>query len=257
MSERKTRASERRNTMFRVDQFIAVCSAIIAFATAASAAAPETRRNEDVPSAMVSAPTEGREIVQISDLQPFTHTTYIPVDSDLSSIKVEGIKMVKAATKVRSVTTPSDCEHPGGEPGASPNCTRSTYASSVPAVRVTYSYRAPSDESGSAWSTFDVYFREDEIGPRVRRALSTGKISRSAAAELFEIRTVRGSTQQLVLDETNSILCEGYYVDGSWVHTNPSCEDSVTYRKVASPSPYITVKVASAPSSVEAVVATK
>jgi len=182
---------------------------------------------------------------------------YIPADSDLSSIKAERIKMVKAATKVRSVTRSSDCDHPGGEPGASPDCTRTTYESRVPAVKVTYSYRAPSDESGSSWSTFDVYFREDEIGPRVRRALSTGKISRSAAAELFEISTVRGSTQQLVLDETNSILCEGYYVEGSWVHTNSSCEDSVTYRKVASPSPYITVKVASAPSSLEAVVATK
>ena len=77
--------------MFRVDQFIAVCSALIAFGTTASAATPETRRNEDVPSVMVSAPTEGREIVQISDLQPFTHIAYIPVDSDLSSIKVERI----------------------------------------------------------------------------------------------------------------------------------------------------------------------
>src|SRR6516225_1271793 len=243
--------------MFRVDRFIAVCSAIIAFGTTASAATPETRRNEDVPSAMVSVPREGREIVQISDLQPFTHMAYIPADSDLSSIKVEGIKMVKAATKVRSVTKPSDCDHPGGEPGGSPNCTRTTYASRVPAVQVTYSYRAPSDESGSAWSTFDVYFREDEIGPRLRRALSTGKISRSAAAELFEISTVRGFIQQPVLDEANSILCDGYYVDGSWVHTNPSCEDRVTYRKVASLSPYITVKVDSAPPSLEAVVGTK
>src|SRR6516225_11488453 len=129
---------------------------------------------------------------------------------------------------------------PPPRPGVTKMCPRlwyprTTYQSRVPAVKVTYSYRAPSDESGSAWSTFDVYFREDEISPRVRRALSTGKISRSAAAELFEISTVRGSTQQLVLDETNSILCEGYYVDGSWVHTNQSCEDRVTYRKVASP----------------------
>jgi len=243
--------------MFRIDQFIAVCSALIAFGATASAATPEIRRNEDVPSVMVSAQTEGRDIVQISDLQPFTHIAYIPVDSDLSSIKVESIKMVKAATKLRSVTKPRDCDHPGGEPGAPLNCTRTTYQSRVPAVKITYSYRAPSDESGSAWSTFDVYFREDEIGPRVRRVLSTGKISRSAAAELFEISTVRGSTQQPLLDETNSILCEGYYADGSWVHTNPSCEDSVTYRKVASPSPYITVRVDSAPSSLEAVVATK
>ena len=243
--------------MFRIDQFIAVCSALIAFGATASAATPEIRRNEDVPSVMVSAQTEGRDIVQISDLQPFTHIAYIPVDSDLSSIKVESIKMVKAATKLRSVTKPRDCDHPGGEPGAPLNCTRTTYQSRVPAVKITYSYRAPSDESGSAWSTFDVYFREDEIGPRVRRVLSTGKISRSAAAELFEISTVRGSTQQPLLDETNSILCEGYYADGSWVHRNPSCEDRVTYRKVASLSPYITVKVDSAPPSLEAVVATQ
>jgi hypothetical protein len=243
--------------MFRVDQFIAACSAIIAFGTAASAATPEARRNKDVSSVVVSAPTEGREIVQISDLQPFTHIAYIPVESDLSSVKIEGIKMVKAATKARSVTKPSECDRTGGEPGASPNCTRTTYGSRVPAVQVTYSYRAPSDESGSAWFTFDVYFREDEIDPRLLRALSKGKISRSAAAELFEISTLRGSTQQLALDETNSILCEGYYVDGSWVHTNPRCEDSVTYRKVASPSPYFTVKVDSAPSSLETVAATK
>ena len=94
---------------------------------------------------------------------------------------------VTAATKLRSVTKPSDGGDRGGEPAASPDCTRTTYASRVPAVQVTYSYRAPSDESGSAWSTFDVYFREDEIDPRLRRALSTGKISRTAAAELFDI----------------------------------------------------------------------
>ena len=67
----------------------------------------------------------------------------------------------------------------------------------------------------------------------------------------------KGSIEELVLDEANSILCEGYYVDGSWVHANPRCEDSVVYRKVASPSPYITVKVDSAASSLETVVATK
>src|SRR5215469_10525118 len=123
--------------MFRIHQFIAACSAI-ALGTTASTAAPETRHNEDVSSVTVSARTAGGETVQITDLQPFTHVAYIPADAELSSIKIEGVKMVKAATKVRSVTKPRDCDHPGGEPGASPNCTRSTYASSVPAVRVTY-----------------------------------------------------------------------------------------------------------------------
>ena len=67
----------------------------------------------------------------------------------------------------------------------------------------------------------------------------------------------RGAIQQPVLDEANSILCDGYYVDGSRVHANPRCEDSVVYRKVASPSPHVTVKVDSAASSMETVVATK
>jgi hypothetical protein len=239
--------------MFRTHQFIAACSTLIALGTTATAAAPETRPNDNVSSVTVSAPAAGGEIVQISDLQPFTHVAYIPVGADLSSIKIEGIKKVNAATKLRAVTKPSDCYDSGGEPGASPVCTRTTSTSRVPAFRVTYSYRAPSDESGSAWFTFNVDFSEDEIGPQLRRALSTGKVSRSTAAELFEISIDRGSVPQLVLDEANSILCDGYYADGNWVHTNPRCEDSVTYRKVSSPSPYFTVKVDSAPNSLETV----
>jgi len=42
----------------------------------------------------------------------------------------------------------------------------------------------------------------------------------------------KGSIEELVLDEANSILCEGYYIDGSWVHTNPRCEDSESCQPV-------------------------
>lgn len=201
----------------------------------------------------ISVSTVGGELVQISDLQPFTPIAYIPASADLLSIKIESIKMVKIATKVRSVTNTRDCDD---WPGNYPDCSRTTYESRVPALRVTYSYRdesAPSDESGTTYFTFSVYFRAEEINPGLRRALSAGKISRSSAVEFFEISTSRGSIQQEVIDEANSSVCDGYYADGNWFHTNPMCKDRVIYRKVASMSPYITVKVAPAPSFRETV----
>ena len=96
--------------MFRTHQFIATCAAIIALGTTASAAAPETRREEDVSAAMVSAPTAGAEIVQTSDLHAFTHIAYIPANADLSTIRIFSVKMVKIATKLRSVSNTRDCD---------------------------------------------------------------------------------------------------------------------------------------------------
>jgi hypothetical protein len=53
----------------------------------------------------------------------------------------------------------------------------------------------------------------------------------------------RDSLLQIVIDQANSNLCDGNYVDGNWTHTNPKCEDDVAYKVVATPSNYITVKV--------------
>jgi hypothetical protein len=248
---------KRRNTVFLTYQFIATCSVILALGSTA-AAASEAKHHEGVSSVTVSAPARDGEIGQISDLHPFTRIAYIPVEVDLSSIKIESIKGVKVATKQRSVD-PRDCNELWAEPGGSLSCPWITEESPVPAFRVTYSYRGPStasDEIGrSNYFTFDVYFRPDEISPGVLRALSSGKISRSAAAEFFQVTTTRDSIQQNLVDQANSTFCEGTYVDGNWIHTNPRCEDSITYRKVASASPYITVNVDPVPSSLETPVA--
>ena len=61
--------------------------------------------------------------------------------------------------------------------------------------------------------------------------------------------------EQPVLDEANSTLCDGDYVDGNWMHTNPRCEDTITYKEAASASPYITVNVNPVSSSIEMAVA--
>jgi hypothetical protein len=234
--------------MFLKPQFIATWSIILALASGAAAAAPtfEPRHQEDVSPVTGSAPARDGEIVQISDLHPFTHVAYIPADADLSSIKMESIKAVKVATKQRSVN-PRNCDELWAEPAGSGYCPWVTAESSVPAFRVTYSYRGPStasDEIGtSTYFTFEVYFRPDELSAGTLRALSSGKIGRSTAAEFFQVTTTRDAIQQVVVDQANSTFCDGEYADGNWIHTNPRCEDSVTYRKVASAPPYITVDV--------------
>jgi hypothetical protein len=247
---------KRRNTVFLTHQFIATCSVILTLGS--TAAVSEARHHQDVSSVTVSAPARDGEIVKISDLHPFTHIAYIPVEADRSSIKIESIKAVKVATKQRSVN-PGDCNELWAEPGGSRYCPLIMEESPVPAFRVTYSYRGPStasDEIGrSTYFTFDVYFRPDEISPGVLRALSSGKIHRSAAAEFFQLTTTRDSIQQDVVDQANSTFCDGTYVDGSWIHTNPRCEDSITYREVVSASPYITVNIDPVPHSFETTVA--
>jgi hypothetical protein len=147
--------------------------------------------------------------VQISDLEPFTHTAYLPVGADLSSIRLEGIKRVKVATKLRSVTDPNDCIDRGIE-GIPPFCSRSTYESRVPAFRVTYSYRGPSTASEKV-SVLSLAFtcstevppQQSHVGTRGytgRFAASVGMrypqfLERSTSLDLGEMTTKLGLTQ--------------------------------------------------------------
>jgi hypothetical protein len=218
----------------------------VAIASAYASPIPAVAQTTKVPAA-----SRGAEVEQVSDLQPFTQIAYIPADADLSTIRIDSVKMVKVATKQRSVSNVRDCDD---WPGNTADCTRTKYESWVPALRVTYLFKAPStaaDEFGDAYYTFSVYFRPDTVKPGLVRTLSAGKLSRSAAAELFEISTSRPMIQQDVVDEANSTFCQGYYGDSGWVHTNPTCVDKVSYRKVASMSAYISVKVDLAPSSLQ------
>ena len=213
--------------------FVATCFAIITLGTPAiTAGALASTRNGDV--------------VEITDLQPFTHVAEIPVGSQTSSIRIEGIKLVKIATKRRTLTNDVYCNQPWAEPGGSMFCPRITDESPVPAYRVTYSYRGQpmaSDEYGNPNFTFSVYFRPDDISPRLRELVASGKVRRAELAELFDIATSRERVQEIVIDQANSTLCDGNYIDGNWVRTNPKCEDRIVYRRVAMPSSYIRVEV--------------
>ena len=100
-----------------------------------------------------------------------------------------------------------------------------------------------SDEYGNTYFTFNVYFRPGEISPALLEVLSSGKTEGSAVEGFFELSTAQESTQLLAVDQANSTFCEGNYVDGNWVRTNPKCEDRIVYKTVKSPSPYVTVRV--------------
>lgn len=224
----------RKNTMFRSHLLIATYFAVGALAFA--------------PAVKAAANAEEESSLKIVDLAPFTHLAYIPVGADLSSIRFKAIKALKIATKQRSVTNPRYCneERLAVEPGGSMYCPLTADESFVPAYQVTYMFTAPpmpSDEYGSTQFTFSVYFRWDEISPNLREALSSGKLSHSELSEYFQVTTLRESMQQTVIDEANSTICEGNYVDGNWTHTNPNCQDRIAYKKYASASPYMTVRI--------------
>jgi hypothetical protein len=227
--------------MFRSRQFIGTCLAMVAFSAMGKAGDADTAAVVEA-----SAPSRTGQVVEIADLQPFTHVASIPVGSDSSSIKFENIKLVEVATKRRLVTNQRYCNNPSSEPGQSMYCESANDESRVPAYRVTYSYRGQplaSDEYGNTYLTFSVYFRADELSSQLREALSSGKARRIAAAKFFEIVTSKESASRIAIDQAKSTLCDGRYEDGNWVRTNPSCQDSVVFNKVVGASPYLTVMV--------------
>ena len=222
-----------------------------AFAVAAFALLP---RVSDAATAVPNASTT------VVDLTPFTHIGYIPANADISSIKLQGIKTVKVATKQRSVTDFHYCEERVvTEPGGSMYCPLTTDENSVSAYKVTYMFTAPpmvSDEYGGRSFTFSVYFRPDELSPSLRDALTSNKLSRQDLSEYFHVATSTESVQNIVIDEGSSEFCNGDYVDGNWTHTNPGCQDRIVFKNVATASPYIKVRVDPASTRLEAYMAT-
>jgi hypothetical protein len=219
----------------RAHQLVAMCFAMVSLAPAA---APEGNRGEPASSA-VSA--REAPVVHVAELHPFTKVAYIPLGVDLSSIRFEGVKAVKVATKVISTMDTHLCEQGFQDPGGSMDCPSFKADSPMPAYQITYSYSGQpmaSDEYGNTHFSFSVYFHPEELP-----AASVARISRAGTASLFKLSASRGFVQQSALDESNSISCDGNYVDGLWLHTNPQCEDQLTYKTVAVPSDYIAVKI--------------
>jgi hypothetical protein len=217
---------------------------MIASASLAVASDSEGKSKADIASILAIAPAGA--VAATTNLEPFTHTAYIPAGADLSSIKFESVKATKVATARVSFANQRYCEAGFQEPGGSLYCPYVQDESPMPAYRVTYSFSGPpmaSDEYGGTRFTFSVNMRPEDLSPAVRQAISERKLSRAAGAKFFELATARGLSQRVVIDEANSAFCDGRYTDGAWTHTKANCEEKVTYKTVAAPSDYIAVKV--------------
>lgn len=185
--------------------------------------------------------------VKVQELHPFTHFASIPAGSDLSSVKFESVKMVRVATQSKSVIDERGCEEATQrDPGGSIDCSYTEFQAPSPAYEVTYSYLGQpmaGDEYGTSHFTFSVYLRPDELSPAVQQALSENAMDKAAAARFFELNTSRDSVRQVRIDHSASKFCDGNFVDGSWMHTDSKCDDTISYKTITAPSSYITVKV--------------
>ena len=174
--------------MFKLTAVAAVATGLLATGLAAA--------TDPVPSA-----TDGAAVAEI------------PAGSDLSSIRFEGIKLVKSLP---------------------------------PTYQITYSYNGPplgGDEYGGTHLTFSVNVRPEDQNQNLREAVSARHMNRAATAEDFKLTTYRALVPRVVIDESNSTFCAGNYSDGLWTQTDRNCEERVFYKTVAVPSGYIAVRV--------------
>ena len=225
---------------------VAAAGTIFLAAAPAAAASPEAKPDKAVSSAVATVPAGDRQAVEMTRLQPFANIAEIPVGSDLSSIRFEGIKLVKVAARRTSITDKGYCEKGYREPDGSMHCPSAQDGSLMPAYQITYSYNGPpisGDEYGNAHFTFSVNVRPEALNPTVRQTISEHKMSQTTAAEAFKLSTYRGLVPRVVIDDAHSILCAGYYIDGVWTHTDRNCKETLSYKTVSMPSGYIVVRV--------------
>jgi hypothetical protein len=186
--------------------------------------------------------------VSVRNLEPFSHQALIPAGSDVSSIRLESVKLVKVPTRLRLENGGPNCDQEQSfrDPGGSAYCP-SVKIETGQAYELNYSYTGQpmgSDEYGSRNFTFSIYFRPEEVSPEVRQALSKHKMN-PTPAELFDVTASALPQTGIVIDERNSRFCDGSYLDSAWALTDRDCEDQIRVKTVTSPAGYITVRVSS------------
>ena len=186
-------------------------------------------------------------ITTVEETNPFTHVANIPAGADLSSIKFQGVRKVKVATRRQVTTDVGYCrDQQFRDPGGSMYCPSTQSQSPTDGYQVTYSYDGPalaSDEYGNRHFDFSVYFRPDELSSEVRSALTRHTMSKADIAAYFDLNSYRTTARQVAIDQAASSFCSGNFSDGNWVHTDSNCQDQVHYTTVTTPSDYITVQV--------------
>jgi hypothetical protein len=184
--------------------------------------------------------------VQVEELQPFTHVTYVPAGAEPGTILFEKAREVKVPTQVRYTTYTSYCKDLVFRDAGSMFCPQVETGAPVTAYELTYSYRAQpmvSDEQGNRRFTFKVFLRPDEVSPEARQALFASRRNRRDGAGYLRVNTYRENVQRVVIDEAQSHLCPTAIVDGAWAHEDASCQDAISYKIASAPSDMIAVRV--------------
>jgi hypothetical protein len=185
----------------------------------------------------IAAPT-----AQTTEINPFTHVASIPAIADPSTIRFEKLKTVEIASKTKTTTDAARCKELQSRDPDGSSCQTTTVLERVKAVEASYSYNGlelSAGENVPGRDTFSVYFRPEEVvvdGP-------VEKLKRDQAAAMFLVTTYRPMVEQKVVDKQHSHYCDGNYMDGNWVRTDPKCEDQVQFITQTAPSPNFTVQV--------------
>ncbi len=199
----------------------------------APSSTPDTRGAIGV----VSQPSTSRE------LDPFTHVASIPATVDPTTIRLEKVKVVDLASKTQSTTDPGCKQKQFRDPDGS-NCEVVKVLEHVKAVEADYSYIGPQLGTGEGDTrpnrqTFAVYFHPEEVPVQG----DVSRLNREQAASLFQVTTSRPIVQERVVDQQNSRLCKGSYVDGNWVQADPKCQEQLQYSNRTAPATYWSVAV--------------
>jgi hypothetical protein len=200
-----------------------------------------------------------RGVLNVEGQYPYTHIANIPEDADPSSIKFEGVRRVEVRSRTQSATDAAYCKDlQFRDPGGSMYCPSTKNSSPTAAYQVTYSFRAEpmaSDEYGDRHFTFSVYFRPEELSAILRERLAQHSIAKADAAAYFDLTTLDVPVRTVAIDEAKSAFCGGDFVNGTWTHTDASCQDKIDYKTNVAPSGYITVRID--PATVQGVIASR
>jgi len=188
----------------------------------------------------IAAPVKNVEIAAAS---PFTNLATIPASVDPSSIRFEKLKAVEVASKMKTTTDEQRCKDLKAKDPDGSGCSSTAVVEKVKAIEATYSYDGVELGAGEGGApgrtTFSVYFRPEDVvvdGP-------VAKLKRDQAAGMFRVTSYRAMVDQKVVDKQHSQFCAGSYIDGSFVRTDPKCQDQVQFTTQSVASPYLTVQV--------------
>jgi hypothetical protein len=192
-------------------------------------------------------PVQPAPKTRVDDRNPFTHLASIPATSDPSTIRFERVKATRVFTEVKSTTDARYCDELRfRDPGGSMYCPYTQKESPEAAYEVTYSYTGEplaSDEYGNRYFRFQVRFRPEELPPALRSAISAGRMKQPELATFFKVTASRLPVRRAVIDDAHSSFCNGNYMDGNWIQSDPHCQDQVGFKTVTMPSACITVRV--------------